>query len=55
LSNGDYRRASFRLTKTGEAARAGADDFIARNGVDFWFGGVHLHNARDSWRWDEKK
>ena len=48
-----YHDAAFELTGEGEAALAGTSDFITRNGIDRWFGGVHMTDA-NIWRWDEQ-
>ena len=48
-----YHDAAFELTGEGEAALAGASDFIRKNGIDRWFGGVHMTPA-NIWRWDEE-
>jgi len=48
-----YHDAAFELTDEGEAALAGRSDFINNNGIDHWFGGVHMTPA-NTWRWDEQ-
>jgi hypothetical protein len=48
------RRAKLRLTQRGESALKGETDFVALNGIDLWLGGVHLHDGKDHWRWDEQ-
>lgn len=42
-----------RLTDAGARYARGEADFVAENGIDRWWGGVHQvgHNVR--WRWDE--
>jgi len=45
--------SSFEITEDGRAALAGAEDFVARNGIDLWLGGIHLHGQEAAWRWDE--
>lgn len=42
------------LTETGERVLAGEADHVALNGIDRWFGGVHLEGRNPKWRWDEK-
>jgi hypothetical protein len=39
-------------TVEGEAVLAGEADAVELNGIDRWFGGVHLHGADAAWRWD---
>jgi len=46
--------SSFELTEHGVAALAGEEDFIARNGIDEWLGGIHLQGREAAWRWDEE-
>ena len=48
-----YHDAAFELTDEGEAVLAGKSDFIKNNGIDRWFGGVHMTQA-NLWRWDEQ-
>jgi hypothetical protein len=45
--------STFELTKRGEAAMSGEEDFVIRNGIDMWLGGVHLKGRESRWRWDE--
>ncbi len=42
------------LTRTGERVLAGEADQVELNGVDRWYGGVHL-TGRAPWRWDERE
>ena len=46
--------SSFELTELGAAVLAGEDDFVIRNGIDLWLGGVHLKGKESPWRWDEQ-
>jgi hypothetical protein len=48
----DYLDASCELTEMGRAVLAGERDFVEVNGIDRWFGGVHLVGGR-LWRWDD--
>ncbi len=41
------------LTESGAEFLAGRADWVARNGLDRWLGGVHLHAGAPLWRWDE--
>lgn len=45
--------SAFEITEQGEAVLAGADDFVIKNGIDMWLGGVHLHGKESQWRWDD--
>lgn len=38
----------------GKAVLAGKQDAVRLNGIDKWFGGVHLQGAEAAWRWDEE-
>lgn len=49
-----FAKASFRLTKTGEAVMLGQLDSAAINGLDLWLGGVHLTEGKPLWIWDEE-
>jgi RNA polymerase sigma factor (sigma-70 family) len=42
------------VTEAGREALAGSRDRVAC-GIDRWFGGVHLRNGGDMWRWDEAR
>lgn len=46
--------SSFELTEDGREVLAGAQDFIAQNGIDQWLGGVHLLGPEAAWRWDHE-
>lgn len=43
----------FKITDTGRAVMNGDVDFIKLNGIDQWFGGVHVKGSNSVWRWDE--
>ena len=45
--------SAFEITEPGEAVLAGAEDFVIKNGIDMWLGGVHLHGRESQWRWDD--
>lgn len=47
------RKATYKMTELGEFVRRGEADFVALNGIDLWLGGVHLHDRKDFWRWNE--
>jgi hypothetical protein len=46
--------SAFEITERGQAAIAGAEDFVAKNGIDLWLGGIHLQGREAAWRWDEE-
>jgi hypothetical protein len=46
--------SSFEITSGGEAIMTGKEDFVLRNGIDIWLGGVHLQGKESPWRWDEE-
>ncbi|MGG1643925.1 RNA polymerase sigma factor [Paenibacillus sp. NRS-1782] len=41
------------LTELGNEVLHGSADRIAVQGIDEWFGGLHLHGHEVSWRWDD--
>ena len=45
--------SSFEITEHGKAALNGNEDFVIRNGIDIWLGGVHLNGKEAAWRWEE--
>lgn len=49
-----FHNAHLELTETGRAVLAGEPDFVERNGIDLWLGGVHL-TATSIWRWNEEE
>ena len=46
--------SSFEITEHGKAALNGDEDFVIRNGIDLWLGGVHLNGKEAAWRWEEQ-
>lgn len=46
--------SSFEITKFGKAVLKGTEDFVTRNGIDHWLGGVHLEGDEAAWRWEEQ-
>jgi hypothetical protein len=46
--------SSFDVTHHGAAAIAGKEDFVRRNGIDLWLGGIHPAGKEATWRWDEE-
>ena len=46
--------STFALTEVGKAVLDGEDDFVRRNGIDSWLGGVHLKGNESDYRWEEQ-
>lgn len=46
--------SSFEITEFGKAVLDGDQDFVRRNGIDYWLGGVHLEGDEAPWRWEEQ-
>jgi hypothetical protein len=44
----------FEITEFGTKVLAGNEDFVRRNGIDYWLGGVHLEGKESGWRWEEQ-
>jgi hypothetical protein len=44
---------TFSLTDIGKAVLDGEEDFVRRNGIDWWVGGVHLKGKESDYRWEE--
>ena len=56
LGDGEpFRTRSIALTEPGRAVLAGELDHLSANGIDRWIGGVHLSDARTSWRYDARR
>jgi hypothetical protein len=50
--SGDGMDATLSLTDAGRAVLRGKADRVKLNGIDRWFGGVHLEGREAAWRWD---
>jgi hypothetical protein len=50
----ESRIESLRVTPGGHRILVGNEDAIALNGIDRWYGGVHLCGDEAEWRWDER-
>jgi hypothetical protein len=46
--------STFALTDVGRAVLEGEADFVLRNGIDSWLGGVHLKGTESDYRWEEQ-
>lgn len=51
----DLSAWSIELTKNGPEYLTGSADWIQRNGIDRWIGGVYMSNDGAPWRWDADK
>ncbi|MCP3775257.1 sigma-70 family RNA polymerase sigma factor [Paenibacillus sp. MZ04-78.2] len=51
-SASSLRRSTVALTEAGRKVLDGEEDWIALNGTDEWYGGVHLQGRSIPWRWD---
>ena len=47
-------KGEVRTTTAGRDVIEGRADRIGLNGIDRWYGGVHLQGAEAAWRWDEQ-
>lgn len=58
LASADYRQtpqflsSRVELTEAGVAVLAGKADRVTLQGIDEWYGGLHLEGHTPSWRWD---
>ncbi|GLI05010.1 hypothetical protein YDYSG_10400 [Paenibacillus tyrfis] len=50
-----FRHSTVALTETGRRVLDGEADWIALNGIDEWYGGVHLQGRSIPWRWDASR
>lgn len=48
----DFLNRSVTLTALGQQVLAGAADRVRRQGIDEWYGGLHLQDHDVPWRWD---
>ncbi|WP_238650123.1 sigma-70 family RNA polymerase sigma factor [Paenibacillus piscarius] len=48
----DFLNRSVKLTALGEQVLAGNADRVQRQGIDEWYGGLHLQGHDVPWRWD---
>jgi hypothetical protein len=53
LDSAQMLLSTFEITELGRAVLEGQEDFVRRNGIDYWLGGVHLEGDEAGWRWDE--
>ncbi|AJS58675.1 DNA-directed RNA polymerase subunit sigma [Paenibacillus sp. IHBB 10380] len=50
-----FRHCKVVLTELGRNVMDGKEDRISMNGIDEWYGGIHLHNHPRQWRWDTSR
>ncbi|KGE20257.1 DUF1835 domain-containing protein [Paenibacillus wynnii] len=43
------------LTELGNRVLTGAEDWFSTNGIDEWYGGVHLQGDSPKWRWNPER
>jgi len=48
----EWRQSKVTLTELGSKVLDGAENWIAINGINEWYGGVHLEGNHVQWRWD---
>lgn len=48
----DFLNRSVKLTALGEQVLAGNADRVRRQGINEWYGGLHLQGHNAPWRWD---
>ena len=51
----ELRKWNVSITNTGKKVLNNEEDYVLLNGIDCWFGGVHLSGKDARWRWDESK
>lgn len=51
-SSTSFHTAEVRLTDCGNRVLEGTEDWITKQGIDAWYGGVHLEGNSPRWRWN---
>ncbi|WP_422658845.1 DUF1835 domain-containing protein [Paenibacillus sp. EC2-1] len=51
-SSNSFHNAVVRLTDFGSRVADKEEDWITKQGIDAWYGGVHLQGNYPQWRWD---
>lgn len=51
-SSASLRKCEIVLTGFGKSVKDGEEDWVAKRGIDKWYGGVHLQGCSPRWRWD---
>lgn len=52
-SDPSFRNCTVAMTELGKRVLDGNADWIALQGIDEWYGGLHLQGQSIPWRWDE--
>ena len=55
LTKKELRKWNVSITNSGKKILKNEEDYILLNGIDCWFGGVHLSGKDARWRWDKDK
>ena len=50
----DFYQQRLELTEAGHRVLDGLEDNVTINGIDRWFGGVHMVSGEGVWRWDTR-
>jgi Domain of unknown function (DUF1835) len=50
-----WKQSTIKLTEFGRRVIEGHEDWVESNGIDEWYGGVHLEGNFIPWRWDSLK
>ncbi|CAG7650564.1 sigma-70 family RNA polymerase sigma factor [Paenibacillus allorhizosphaerae] len=50
-----FRQCKVAMTELGKRVMEGKEDWVAVNGIDEWYGGVHLQGRSAAWRWDRTR
>lgn len=50
-----FRDCKVSLTEQGRQVLDGEADWVSQNGIDAWYGGVHMQGQSVPWRWDAER
>jgi len=50
-----FHHCGVSLTDFGQSVLDGKEDWVSTQGVDEWYGGIHLQGHSPRWRWDSSK
>jgi len=53
LTKNELGKWNVSITDIGKKVLKNDEDYILLNGIDCWFGGVHLAGKNAQWRWDK--
>lgn len=54
-SPASFRNCEIALTALGKSIMDGQEDWIAKQGIEEWYGGVHLHGYAPRWRYNSDR